>query len=172
MIFILVVLCVLIALALWWLSRRIRSDSGLPEGRLIYSDTSTWTRNDQPILSRRYGIVGKPDYLVRDGNQIVPVEIKATRKTPTTPHRSHILQLAAYCLLVEDNYGVRPNYGIVLYGDKQFAVEYTDALRNDVLRAAESIRADANSPDVERNHSDAVRCAACGLNHACDERLA
>ena len=48
--------------------------------------------------------------MLRLGNALIPVEQKpsARRLQP-----SHILQVAAQCLLVEEAYGVRPPYGVV-----------------------------------------------------------
>jgi hypothetical protein len=37
--------------------------------------------------------------------------------------------LAAYCLLVEENFGVRSPHGILQYRDRAFAIDYTDDLK-------------------------------------------
>ena len=91
---------------LLWQGGRQRKRSGLPAGSVVYSDTAEWQETEEPLRSRRYGLVGRPDYLVqmRDGGRrfVVPVEVKS-RARPARPYDSHILQLAAYCLLVEDN---------------------------------------------------------------------
>ena len=94
----------------------------------------------QPLLSRRYGIVGKPDYLleVKQGGRTmtVPVEVKS-RRQPPEPAPHHVLQLAAYCLLVEDVLGQRPTHGLLRYADATLTIPYTDSLRRQVLTAAD-----------------------------------
>lgn len=36
------------------------------------------------------------------------------------------MQLTAYCLLVEETYGVKPEYGYIKYPYKEFKVSYTE----------------------------------------------
>ena len=60
---------------------------------------------------------------------------------PTQPYRSHTLQLAAYCLLIEETYRQRPKYGIVKYADRMFAVDYTEALETELLDVIARMRA-------------------------------
>ena len=82
-------------------ARRLHEQTGLPQGRVIYADTGAWSRCEQPLFSRRYLLTGRPDYLVDDRRAKIPVEVKST-PSPPSPYRSHVLQLAAYCLLVEE----------------------------------------------------------------------
>lgn len=119
-----VIALILFALLLIWLSGRLRGASGVPEGALVYTDTGAWQRNEKPLFSRAHKLSGKPDYLVRDGDAIVPVEVKSAR-APDQPRYGHVLQLAAYCLLVEESLGVRVERGILKYADRQFVIDYT-----------------------------------------------
>lgn len=158
-------------IVLFW-GRRKRVEAGLPSGKVIYSDTGDWETQDKPLFSRRYGLVGRPDYLVRtleDGiNVTIPVEVKS-RKRPSAPYASHILQLITYCLLVEDNFDQRPPYGLLRYADATLRIDYTDDLRRQVLDIAAAIRAGRQAEDVARQHEDPNRCRACGYRAACGE---
>jgi CRISPR-associated exonuclease Cas4 len=82
------------------------------------------------------------------------------------------LQLAAYCLLVEENFGVRPPYGILQYKDQAFAIDYTGDLEADLLDVLDEMRAARDDPDPEPGHDERQRCAACGVRQACDRRMA
>lgn len=159
-----------LSLALFWLARRLRRQSGLPPGRVIYSDVGAWQRNDRLLFSARHRLAGKPDYLVRTDAGIVPVEVKSGA-APAQPYPGHVLQLAAYCLLVEEAFDERVPHGIICYRDGQFTVAYTPALRAALLRALADMRAALAAGDAHRNHTDARRCAGCGVRHACDEAL-
>ncbi|MFN8483864.1 MAG: Dna2/Cas4 domain-containing protein [Anaerolineae bacterium] len=171
MLLLLAVLLLAAGVALLVLSRRARAATGLPEGRVIVSDTSGWKRMDAPLVSRRYGLVGKPDYIVEVGGQITPVEVKPNRRAET-PYLSDVLQLAAYCLLIEDAWGKSPREGLLRYADRTFAVDWTPALRQVLIETLGDMRADMRAPSVARDHDEAGRCAACGVREHCDQRLA
>ena len=55
----------------------------------------------EPLYASGANLAGKPDYLVRRWRYVLPVEVKSG-PAPAEPYRSHVLQLAAYCLLVEE----------------------------------------------------------------------
>ena len=157
----------------FWLLLRVtpsREEAGLPAGRVTYVDTGAWKRCERPLYSSRYRLTGRPDYLVQGRKGVIPVEVKSGA-SPDQPYRAHILQLAAYCLLVEEQEGRAPAYGILKYDDRAFEVDYTAALRTRLLRSVASIRRGLSAPDVPRSHEQAARCRGCGYRGQCDQRL-
>jgi CRISPR-associated exonuclease Cas4 len=153
-------------------SRRLRGATGLPAGEVVYSDTGAWGRVERPLFSARLQLTGKPDYLVRDGGEILPVEVKSRPAPAEGAHLGHVYQLAAYCALVAEAYGRRPRYGLIKYADKLLRIEFTPALEHELLALLAAMRADAEADSVDRSHSVPARCSTCGLREACDERLA
>lgn len=167
-------LLVLLAMAglLLMRSRSLHEQSGLPRGQVIYTDAGTWFRNEEPLHAGGDRLVGKPDYLVQqEDGEIIPVEIKSGT-APNSPWPGHILQLAAYCRLVDEAYGVRPSFGILQYSDHAFTVEYSADLEEDLLSLLLEMRHDHQAGDVERSHDDAMRCDACGYKERCRQRIA
>lgn len=161
-----------LAALLWFRGRDMREESGLPAGNVIYTDTGTWRANSDVLHASHLRLVGKPDYLVEQNDgSIIPVEVKSS-PAPDSPWEGQVLQLAAYCVLVETNYGVRPPYGILQYKDRAFAVDFTDDLEADLLDLLDEMRLTHNDPDPDPEHADRRRCAACGVRDACDRRLA
>ncbi len=156
-------------LALIWISHRRRTAAGLPPGRVIYIDTAHLGRLEQALYDPHTDLTGRPDYLVRKGGTIIPVEVKSGR-APAVPYPSHVHQLAAYCLLVEATQGVRPPYGVIRYANRAYAVDYTPALKEGLLETlAEMRRAERHLPD--RSHDSPARCRACGYREVCDQPL-
>ena len=170
MITLLVAGLILLALFLLWLSNRQRKETGLPGGQIIYTDTRVWSDVEKPLFDPRLALAGKPDYLVEQDGQIIPVEVK-TGKPPAAPYDSHICQLAAYCLLVHRTMGTRPAYGIIHYPGRDFAVDYTEKLEEQLLEVLAEMRRDERLTQVARSHESAARCARCGYRHACDQRV-
>jgi CRISPR-associated exonuclease Cas4 len=162
-------LIVAVILLLWAAAQR--RHVGLPAGRVVYADTGAWDRCERPLFSSRYLLTGKPDYLVEERGQIIPVEVKSTAPPPQ-PYRSHVLQLAAYCLLIEEEFGQRPDHGLIHYQGRTFAVDYTPELRAELVEVLEEMRASLSVADVSRGHESVSRCRACGYREECDQRLA
>jgi CRISPR-associated exonuclease Cas4 len=159
----------LFGLGLLWMARRRLSEAGLPPGRVVYIDMERFGRLERSLYDPRTDLSGRPDYLVDIGDGIVPVEVKSGR-APFQPYRSHVLQLAAYCFLVHAELGKRPRYGVLRYGDKAFAVDYTSEIENELLDVlAEMKRSESQIPD--RSHESFNRCNACGVRQHCDQVL-
>lgn len=152
-------------------ARRLQRQTGLPQGRVVYADTGAWNRCEKPLFSRRYLLTGRPDYLVDDRGVTIPVEVKSTL-APPSPYRSHVLQLAAYCLLVEETVGWPPPYGIIKYRDQTYAIEYTAQLRDELLSILAEMRQDLVADHVGPSHANPNRCRSCGYRKECEERLA
>jgi CRISPR-associated exonuclease Cas4 len=153
-----------------WLAQRGRAHSGLPAGQVTYADTDDGRRPERALFSPDLGLTGRPDYVVDTGDQIVPVEVKS-RSAPRRPYASHVLQLAAYCLLTEAAYGCRPSHGLIKYADRSFLVDYDADLKERLLDTLDRMRADLASGGSPRNHNDRHRCSACGHRDHCLQRL-
>jgi CRISPR-associated exonuclease Cas4 len=162
----------LAGLGLWLLVRSgaARREAGLPPGRVTYADTGAWDRCERPLFSARHRLTGRPDYLVRSREGLIPVEVKSG-VTPHQPHPGHVLQLAAYCLLVEDQEGRTPPYGILKYSDRAFEIDYTPALRTRLLETLDALRQDLREIEVDRSHDEPGRCVGCGYRGRCSQRL-
>ena len=100
-------LLVFALLRMW--TRHQRQVLGLERGSIVAADDA---RLGMPTLrSDRLGLIGRPDHLLWSGRALIPVEQKPNARHPQP---SHILQVAAQCLLVQEVYGIRPPYGLLV----------------------------------------------------------
>ena len=159
-----------VALILFWVYDAQRKHVGLPAGSILYTDMRAWKKAEQPLYDPELALTGKPDYLVLQEGCIIPVEVKSGH-TPRSPHDSHILQLAAYCLLTEKNYKKRPPFGIIHYPGQDFTVEFTPELEALLKRVMAELRLDDRKDEVHRSHKESPRCRHCGFRTNCDQRL-
>lgn len=139
---------------------------GRRHGRLVAVDPQP----GPPLRSERYRLVGRPDELRRrpDGRP-VPVEWKSRAAPPGGPLPSHVVQVWAYCLLLEDATGLAPPYGVLRYGDgAEFRIDWTDAARGELLR----LRAELDRPYDGRATPSRARCRRCPWVGGCDARIA
>jgi CRISPR-associated exonuclease Cas4 len=157
-----------------WRSGSQRQTSGIPGGRVIYTDTKEWGAPEKALFDPVTGITGRPDYLVREKDEVIPVEVKSGR-VPDAPYDSHIYQLAAYCLMVEREYGQRPSHGIIHYDHRgqrrSFAVDYTRELEGSLLDLLQEMRNLDSKREVARSHEQPARCGGCGYAYTCDQAL-
>ena len=83
-------------------------------------------------------------------------------------HESHVLQVAAQCVLVEETYGVRPPYGlVVLGGGMQARVPFTPALERHLLRTMAQMRELLAAGAEPGPRWVAPKCRACGFREVC-----
>lgn len=147
----------------------LRRESGLPAGEVLQSDVEMGVRG-KPLYSARYGLTGTPDYLVQTSRGTVPVEVKPGR-AEQEPHESHLLQVLAYCLLLEEEEGKPPPYGLLRYSSGTFKVDYNRQTRAYLLLILDEMRQAAVANEVDRNHQLPARCRACAYNRVCDQSL-
>lgn len=167
----LALLLILVAALLYGFSKAVRKKSGLPGGQIVYSDTDQWQKNEQAFFDPRLNLTGKPDYVIRQGNTLIPVEVKSGR-TPQEPYDSHIFQLAAYCHLIDQASGLRPPYGLLHYPKQTFKIEFTEALESAFLAlVADLHEKERRNTALQRSHNEMARCRHCGFRNVCEQRL-
>jgi CRISPR-associated exonuclease Cas4 len=153
-------------------SGTLRQETGLPLGRVVYADIphTDWHAPAQPLFSTTHNLVGKPDYLVRTAGGLIPVEVKSGA-APPAPYLGHVLQLAAYCLLVEEKSGQTPPHGLLKYADKLYEIDFTSELRQELLEKMAEMRQARLAANVGRGHDQPQKCANCGFRRVCGEAL-
>ena len=161
-------LLLLALLAVVW-GLRVRRSTGLPWAPVLYRDTGGGVP-EKPLIARKLGLVGKPDYLLDLRGQTIPVEVKPGRRA-ARPYESDLMQLAAYCVLIEETSGVAPPYGLLRYAEQTFRLDYTEQVRDEVLALLGEMRAALEEPDCDRSHDDERRCQSCGFFEQCDQAL-
>jgi CRISPR-associated exonuclease Cas4 len=159
---------VLIASSIWirWSVQKKKKSYGIPDGLILYSDLNVPA---DPLFSRRYRLIGKPDYIVRKENQCIPVEVKSGKGSH--PHQSQVLQLAAYCQILEDITGVFVPEGLLVYNNVPYTIRYDPKLRFELETVMKTMRASLRRGDIQRNHHESGRCRYCSMRQYCTNFL-
>lgn len=161
-------LVIAVGVGLVWRARRQRRALGIPAGDVVYQDITE--HPGELLTSAAHRLRGRPDFLLDIDGALIPVEAK-TGATPTYPYHGHIMQVIAYCVLVEAATGTRPPYGVIRYPEAQFAVDFTPELEARLIDLLAAMQRDRRAPTVHRQHTRSSRCEACGYRAVCDERL-
>ncbi len=160
---------VLLGFFLLLIARRASHQAGLPAGRVISMDTSGLEPPGETMFDPELGLSGRPDYLLKRGRNLIPVEIKSGN-TPAAPYESHILQLAAYLALAWSQSGRRPAYGVLGYASAAYQIPFTASLERELRTTITRMRMQLGKP-ADRSHTSPERCAGCGYVEVCDQSL-
>ena len=151
------------------LAKFAREKYGATKGEVAYLDHPQ--AKPDLLVSEKYGLRGRPDLVIAEGDVLIPVEVK-TGRTPRGPLFSHILQVAAYCLLVEETSGRAPPHGIIRYEGASHEIEYNADLKALVVGKLEEMRKALQKGEAHRNHQRPGKCIHCSRREGCPERLA
>jgi len=143
--------------------------------KVEYTDTeSTGGEKAKLFKSKKHGVSGRPDIILEKDDEHIPVEIK-TGRVPKGPYFSHIIQIAAYGLVLEEEYGKRPSYGLIKYGpkgdEKEFKIDLDDDLMKLLKEKLDLMREGIKTGDVHRNHRRDGKCRSCSRRRDCPETL-
>jgi len=145
----------------------IKKRHKIQTGKITYSDLN---KPAKPFFSRRYKIAGKPDYIIKKNNTYIPVELKNSRQNQ--PQKNHIYQLAAYCQLLEENYGDFVPYGVLVYNNThQYKIPFDPKIRFDLETTLKKMRGLLNNKKVKRNHNEPNKCINCSMKNYCYDKL-
>ena len=150
---------------------QLRDDYNLGEETIETPDGLT---EETPVLkSRKYNLAGRPDYMIKENNLRIPVEVKTGRR-PKAPFFSHILQIGAYCLLSEETFRISPSHGQIRYGfeSEPHNVVWEPKLKTLVLEKIEEMNDILEGrTKAHRNHKRVGKCNSCSRRKGCPERL-
>ena len=147
--------------------RLIKEKYKIQKGKIIYSDLN---KPGKPFFSNRYKIVGKPDYIVKKNNKYIPVEIKTGFNI--NPQKNHIFQLASYCQLLEENYGLFVPYGILIYNNLyKYKIPFDPKMRYEFKENLKEMRKMIKKGKIQMNHNNPNKCRNCSMRMYCSEKL-
>jgi CRISPR-associated exonuclease Cas4 len=150
----------LLGLVLVLAGQGMRLRRGLGGGQTVSLDRVVLT-------SRRLGLTGRPDRLIKADGTIIIEEWKSVR----TLRPWHRAQMGCYFLLLEEELRIRPSHGFVVLGDgTRQRIDNTEDLRAWVLELAGQIRAAraaVNQPIPV--HPKPGQCRPCGMRGHCGQ---
>ena len=137
---------------------RTRWARGFISGKTVTLDNVT-------LFSKEHLLVGRPDRIVKQGEALIPEEWKSSKKVQPW----HVAQLGTYFILIEEHYGVKPPFGVIVTDDgRRKRIENTEELRARVLEVARQVRESRCRVEVEIAASpERWQCRVCGQRSRC-----
>jgi len=159
-----IVVAGIILIVLFVLLKSSKVPKQIYKSKTVYSDHKE--KPEKPLFSSKYGLVGKPDFILHTKDGLLPLELKNSKR-PKQPYFSHVMQLVSYCLLMEEENNMKPKYGFIQYkGGAPFAVPYTEGRRAFIIKTMQEMRDCIDSggcPEPVRKY----RCGICGYKGDC-----
>ena len=145
----------------------VKKEYKIQDGEITYADLNIPAK---PFFSKKYRLSGKPDYIVKKDKRYLPVELKTCNYD--NPQKNHIFQLAAYCQLVEENFGTFVPYGILVYNDTyQFKIPFDPRIRFELENTINEMRHAIKTGRVNANPKEYFKCKNCSMRGYCNVRL-
>lgn len=122
------------------------------------------------LESETLGLRGVVDYLIKAEKEYVPVDYKFGFSNKGAAHLNHKYQLAAYALLVEENFSTIVRRGYVHYNRDRVNVriDMTDEIRRRTLKQIREIR-EIVEEEIEPGRTRvAARCKDCEYKRYCE----
>lgn len=158
---------VLISKFFRYYTRRLKDKYHIQKGKVSYSDLSD---SGSVLFSKKYRISGKPDYIVNENGKMIPVEFKTG--SYSYPLKNHVFQLAAYCHLVEENYGGFVPFGVLVYDQvSEHRVSFDPCLRFELESTIKEMRSVLKTGRIVLNHSNSGRCKGCSMKGFCKNKF-
>jgi len=139
------------------------------DGKIIYEDLY---EVNQKMKSNILALCGKPDYILQKKRKLhIPVEVKTG--IHTKPRKHHIIQLLAYCQLVEESYQHKVPYGLLIYHDTKcrFKIPFNHKNRKLLISIIETMKTQIKKGTILRNHKSINKCISCSMNEYCTQKL-
>jgi len=160
----------IIALGLYYFAHQILKQKGFSEGEIVFTDIDKWEKKKFTLYDKNYQLCGRPDYIRKMDDEFIPVEVKTTERI-NKPHAAHILQLMAYCYLVEQTFSIHPTYGELHYPDKIFQIPFTTENQQELIDTLQMMRRRLKGRSVNREHNSFKKCTHCGFRDICDQKI-
>lgn len=126
------------------------------------------------VASQKLPLVGQIDMVIETGAgghaHLIPVDFKLSRREPG---RHFKLQLAAYALLLEENWGVPVERGAIylIPLKRVIDVPITPRLRKDVIAHLAEIRGMIEAEQMPAPTTQRSRCVNCEFRRFCNDVL-
>jgi len=139
----------------------------MPKGKVISVDDG----NGIILTCRKLQLVGRIDVIRRDGKWHIPEERKKKILKGNRPWDEDVLQLFAYCYLLNENLMPAPK-GILIYQNgPRFDLEFSLGARNRLMQVLQRIKSLHNARDVNRSHNSPAKCVSCKAQRICFQSL-
>ncbi len=167
---ILIVVAVIIIDATSMMSKRLQSKTGIaPDAKAIGIDGFD-TLPVKDYISDIQGIAGRPDAVIVEEGNLIPVERKPLSKKLRD---RHVAQLLIYMRLIEEFEGKKPPYGYLILGEKcrRVKVKNSDEKQKWLQTKLDEMREILNDNAEPIPSPFKPKCKRCSFKEQCSDAI-
>lgn len=138
-------------------------------GNELWQELTPKIKSELKLISKNLNLVGKVDQLELHKEMIVPVELKTGKSPSNGVWPGHKIQIAAYALLIEDQFNKQVNQGSVIYLDQNVrrTIIINPFLKDEIIELRKEVEQLLNSTSPPTFTENANKCKKCGLKSLC-----
>lgn len=138
-------------------------------GRELWESLRPKIKSEYPLESQTYNLTGVIDQVFVFPERLLPVELKSGKIPVEGLWPGHKIQLAAYMLILEDNFGFSVDKGFVYYiQEKEYRfLQMNPFLKEEVIRTRELVEELLTRKKVPSILKKENKCHYCGLKNTC-----
>ncbi|MFW6383021.1 MAG: CRISPR-associated protein Cas4 [Nanoarchaeota archaeon] len=138
-------------------------------GRELWENLKPKIKSEYALSSETYHLTGVVDQVFVYPERLLPVELKSGKMPSEGLWPGHKIQLAAYMLMLEDNFGFSVKEGFVYYiNEKEYRLlTMNPFLKQEVLKTrelVENLLTSKKAPSILKKES---KCNNCALKDTC-----
>lgn len=129
-----------------------------------------YQKHNVSLKSDKYGIHGICDAILFTSDELCPLEFKL--ESSNNIPKGHVLQLAAYALVAEQQFE-KPCYKLfILYGQRghTMQIDFDEKLKNQVKTTVKQIKQNLQSPLLPHSSASDAQCGQCEYLNFCADR--
>lgn len=133
--------------------------------KLLYPKVKT----EITLESQELGLRGKIDKIEYHESHILPVELKTGKASNQGPWKDHMVQLAAYCLLLEKEHNQKVSKGSIIYYNPRTVHEISinPFMVDEVISLIKEVNSAISSQVIPKIQDNPNKCNICGLKPIC-----
>lgn len=149
-------------------ARKRHRDTGFAMNQVAVAMEGSSIRPAREYISTAQGLAGKPDALVQEGDDLIPVERKPLARKLRD---RYVAQLVVYMRLVEEFEGRRPSKGYLLLGEscRRVTIENSEAKQKWVGTLISEMRRVLDGEEA-KPAPHPIKCSKCDVRHRCSAR--
>ncbi|MBW2987212.1 CRISPR-associated protein Cas4 [Candidatus Woesearchaeota archaeon] len=121
------------------------------------------------VRSDKLELKGKIDRIEKHENKIIPVELKTGKAPKDGVWEGHLIQVAAYLMLLEDQFNKKADEGVVNYINEKEkrTVKMNPFLKEEVIKLKDKVKDLLNNTQVPEMCGHEKKCEKCGIRNEC-----